>query len=867
MATLSGLRAEAVQSEPSELLFKSFIARPENSFAAELRNERTRGEFLSALPPLPAAAGEVEPTLQSALRLELLSFDESFVLPPPLPPKPASAVPRKPRTSSTFASLFVGSGRGRQAEADRDGVRDNVNLSAASDAETGEEALGPDRHIGVCIVDRIIKRREVLSTLGQASRARVGQQLSEAGISEGIIEVIDSFITSFLPPDHASKGSAVSPASPHSGVSGAPYLSGPDDLADNFQNFYRSIYSQIEEQMRQESASESSDSFDEKLMSRMALVESSVTGEVYDRIYTPFTARDHVLDLTLSARIAALNLLGVTLSHLGIALPSEETPEGKRTLASLATLTTACGRTLAQLNDADKQTPAAKLAVLTALQTQVADALGSLSGLEHKEEAKKEESSEGSGAAAEGERPSKPSTASADLILPLLIYSIIRSNPLHLVSNLLYIQRYRAEALLRGESAYSLVNMQAAVAFIENVEPAALGFEGVGPDILPRSTSPMIGGPSSRSTSSSKEALSAPNQEQLSISDRLRARFAADFTGFAGASNKVIGDVLDGNFSAWGRNIASSGSGQNTPPVPTLVANQTMDDFRARLAAQGSRKSTDVEDRPTLRNSRIINAAKDDDTRSIRSTASASRRKISNAAPTDYGSAEEVARDAAIGVPIEPKLSFSERLANLPVLGRLGMQGPSPSPGTRELPLPPAPEKVAAESSLPASLRSPYAPLLRPPTAERPLHVVLASTGSVASIKIPLIVERLLAQENVRVQVIATKASLKFYEPSSLPGAEAATAYDVAALAEENRLAPRGQIPATVLPRCKVWTDAEEWDQWDKVGDPILHIELRRWADIVLVAPCSADTLAKISNGICDNLLVSQVALTSCFLC
>ena len=43
-----------------------------------------------------------------------------------------------------------------------------------------------------------------------------------------------------------------------------------------------------------------------------------------------------------------------------------------------------------------------------------------------------------------------------------------------------------------------------------------------------------------------------------------------------------------------------------------------------------------------------------------------------------------------------------------------------------------------------------------------------------------------------------------------------------------------------------------------KVGDPILHIELRRWADIVLIAPCSANTLAKIAHGICDNLAVSH---------
>jgi phosphopantothenoylcysteine synthetase/decarboxylase len=41
-----------------------------------------------------------------------------------------------------------------------------------------------------------------------------------------------------------------------------------------------------------------------------------------------------------------------------------------------------------------------------------------------------------------------------------------------------------------------------------------------------------------------------------------------------------------------------------------------------------------------------------------------------------------------------------------------------------------------------------------------------------------------------------------------------------------------------------------------KIGDPILHIELRRWADIVLLAPCSANTLSKIAHGVCDNLAV-----------
>src|SRR5436190_14135219 len=35
----------------------------------------------------------------------------------------------------------------------------------------------------------------------------------------------------------------------------------------------------------------------------------------------------------------------------------------------------------------------------------------------------------------------------------------------------------------------------------------------------------------------------------------------------------------------------------------------------------------------------------------------------------------------------------------------------------------------------------------------------------------------------------------------------------------------------------------------------ILHISLRRWADILFIAPLSANTLAKLANGLSDNLL------------
>ncbi|GAA6053640.1 hypothetical protein JCM3770_001675 [Rhodotorula araucariae] len=112
----------------------------------------------------------------------------------------------------------------------------------------------------------------------------------------------------------------------------------------------------------------------------------------------------------------------------------------------------------------------------------------------------------------------------------------------------------------------------------------------------------------------------------------------------------------------------------------------------------------------------------------------------------------------------------------------------------------------------------------------RSLHVLVAVSGSVASIKAPLIVRELLKHEQVDVQVVATKSATHFF--------------DAAALEADNG------------GRVKVWTDRDEWAGWQKIGDPVLHIELRRWADVVLIAPCSANTLAKITHGICDNILV-----------
>lgn len=56
----------------------------------------------------------------------------------------------------------------------------------------------------------------------------------------------------------------------------------------------------------------------------------------------------------------------------------------------------------------------------------------------------------------------------------------------------------------------------------------------------------------------------------------------------------------------------------------------------------------------------------------------------------------------------------------------------------------------------------------------------------------------------------------------------------------------------------KVFDDGDEIDIWNK-DNKILHIEITNDVDYIVVAPCSANTLAKIANGLCDNLVTSCV--------
>lgn len=113
-------------------------------------------------------------------------------------------------------------------------------------------------------------------------------------------------------------------------------------------------------------------------------------------------------------------------------------------------------------------------------------------------------------------------------------------------------------------------------------------------------------------------------------------------------------------------------------------------------------------------------------------------------------------------------------------------------------------------------------------------RIILGVTGSVAAIRTPALRAALRADGHA-VRVVATEAALKFFDPADLGPPD-----------EDDALRIGGPL----------YRDADEWafDRWRR-DDPVLHIELRRWAELLVVAPIDANTLGKFALGLSDNCL------------
>ena len=107
--------------------------------------------------------------------------------------------------------------------------------------------------------------------------------------------------------------------------------------------------------------------------------------------------------------------------------------------------------------------------------------------------------------------------------------------------------------------------------------------------------------------------------------------------------------------------------------------------------------------------------------------------------------------------------------------------------------------------------------------------ILLGITGSIAAYKAALLT-RLLVKEGADVQVIMTPAATQFIAPLTL----------------------------STLSHKRVLVELSDKEEWNN------HVLLGRRADLMLIAPASANTLAKMAVGLCDNLLLAVYLSTAC---
>ncbi|MDQ2864277.1 MAG: bifunctional phosphopantothenoylcysteine decarboxylase/phosphopantothenate--cysteine ligase CoaBC [Bacteroidota bacterium] len=100
--------------------------------------------------------------------------------------------------------------------------------------------------------------------------------------------------------------------------------------------------------------------------------------------------------------------------------------------------------------------------------------------------------------------------------------------------------------------------------------------------------------------------------------------------------------------------------------------------------------------------------------------------------------------------------------------------------------------------------------------------ILLCVTGSIAAYK-AVVLLRLLIKNGVAVKVLMTKAAADFVSP----------------------------LTFSTLSKNKVLSELFDSESWAN------HVMLGRWADLIVVAPASCNTIAKMANGLCDNLLLA----------
>ncbi|KAF1348821.1 hypothetical protein BDV97DRAFT_399371 [Delphinella strobiligena] len=242
-------------------------------------------------------------------------------------------------------------------------------------------------------------------------------------------------------------------------------------------------------------------------------VERGLCEKVYDKIYRHRSADDEERDAKLRSRTAALALVGIGLKELHVDIASEnDTPEAaQEQVEKIQRLLEPAMESLRQMDD--QHYPLGKLQKLTEAHKNIVETLSHLF----------------------------PSSSSADEVLPTLIYTLIMSDPerLNVVSNLHFVQLFRSRNKVDGEAAYCLVNLEAAISFLETVDLSSLRA-----DEAPEGPAKSSSRPSTpnKDNFTNKDGLSAPVRPSSprSITPSLTSASAAALEFTSGEATKPL---------------------------------------------------------------------------------------------------------------------------------------------------------------------------------------------------------------------------------------------------------------------------------------------------------------------------------------
>ncbi|EFP82343.2 uncharacterized protein PGTG_08299 [Puccinia graminis f. sp. tritici CRL 75-36-700-3] len=411
--------------------------------------------------------------------------------------------------------------------------------------------------IQIRLIDRPLDSLELDQAITRAVSNRIKDGLGS--LEENMLNTIQNFISRLSIYNHSATGgissSVIEEFSSISATSSLQ-LATNQEIGEVIQEMYHEIDQQLEREYHQELEQDQAEEETRMIIDHtLELIEEVVCLELYDRFFEQSSLEDQ----QLTEKIAQLNLLDLTLDHLGLDLERREMddPDGIITIRNgLDEIIKTASIELSRLEDGECRSPRDKVGVYVTVHKLIVDGLSSLPPIPMKKEGipagvitagqlsqdqsinsnevemshtldrtgiptdtttttttmmmdrtlpmstplrplPKDQASASelldamhtsliddppgppaSAPPAQDLHPRspdpaklnkpRPNSSSADLILPILIYLIIKANPNRLISNLNYVNRFRYQRLIKGETDYCLVNFSVSCEFIKN---------------------------------------------------------------------------------------------------------------------------------------------------------------------------------------------------------------------------------------------------------------------------------------------------------------------------------------------------------------------------------------------------------------